>query len=270
MKKFQEKLYPIIETYKARYSHSYSRVPVHFVSSHWHNAYEVLYVRRGYGKQQLNAEILDICPGNVIIICPGDVHATDAVADDGCDIDCVQFSGDLVYNSKETLQSLRSCVVNVGDDSIKKLFDAMLHNHSKKSNGKDLIITGLIYTLCGFLVRMSLHETQAKYSKTIEKVCMYTKEETDIRLENVAAYFNYSPEHLSRKFHREMGISYRDWCNRILMDRAVYLLKSEDNTIAFIAESLGYSDESSFTRAFKRMYGITPSTYRHSNKDTDL
>ena len=99
---------------------------------------------------------------------------------------------------------------------------------------------------------------------------MYTKEETDIRLENVAAYFNYSPEHLSRKFHREMGISYRDWCNRILMDRAVYLLKSEDNTIAFIAESLGYSDESSFTRAFKRMYGITPSTYRHSNKDTDL
>ena len=53
------------------------------------------------------------------------------------------------------------------------------------------------------------------------------------------------------------------------MDRAIYLMKSEENTISIISEALGYHDESSFIRAFKRIYGITPSAYRHNQKDMD-
>ncbi|MBE6546391.1 MAG: AraC family transcriptional regulator [Ruminococcaceae bacterium] len=269
MKSYQEELKPILKTYKARFSQCYSRVATHFVSAHWHNAYEILYVRRGYGKQQLNAEIADIRPGDIVIICPGDVHATEAISNDGCDIDYVQFSVDLIYNTPKTLQTLHSGIVHADDESIKKLFDALLQNNHQDYNGKELITTGLIYTLCGFLVRMSFKEVPTKHSKMIEKVCAYIMEETDIRLEKVSAHFYYSPEHLSRKFHKEIGISYRDWCKRIIMDRAINLMKDEDNTIEFIAETLGYSDKSSFIRSFKRMFGITPNAYRSCENNVD-
>lgn len=261
MRGYQEELKQQIKTYKACFSQSYSRTAKSFVSSHWHEAYEVLYIRRGYGKQRLNAEIADIRPGDVVIICPGDVHATEAISNEGCDVDYVQFSVDLVYNAKETLQLLRSGIAHAEDESIRKIFDALLHNHLEDREGKELITTGLIYTLCGFLVRMAMGETPMKRSKLVEDVCTYVVHAQDIRLETVATHFNYSPEHLSRKFHEETGFSYRNWCDRIRMERAVSLMK-EDYTMGVIAECLGYNDESSFIRAFKRLYGITPSTYR--------
>ena len=226
MKSYQEELTPNIKNYKVSFSQNYSSSPIQFVASHWHNAYEILYVRRGYGKQQLNAEIIDIHPGDLIVVCPGDVHATEAISTQGCDIDYVQFSVDLVHNAKEMLHPLCSCVIHTDNDAIKRLFDALLQNNLEKQNGNELITTGLICTLCGFLLQLSYRKTNPKLSNTIKKICIYTQQESDIRLETVAAYFNYSPEHLSRKFHKEMGISYRDWCNRILMERAIYLMKS--------------------------------------------
>lgn len=268
MKIHQEELKPIIKTYKARFSQNYSRVATHLVAPHWHNAYEVLYVRRGYGKQQLNAETADIRTGDVVIIRPGDVHASEAISNEGCDIDFVQFSVDFVYNEKESLQAIRSGIVHA-DESIRKLFDALLQNNQKEFNGKELITTGLIYTLCGFLVKTSFKEIPKKRSKIIENICEYIKQESDISLKTVATHFNYSPAHLSRKFHKEIGISYRDWCNCIILDRAIDLMKNEENTIAFISETLGYSDESSFIRSFKRLYGITPSAYRYCKNNVD-
>lgn len=269
MKAYQEELKPIIKTYKARFFQSYSRVATNFVSAHWHNAYEVLYVRRGYGKQQLNAKIEDIRPGDVVIICPGDVHATEAVSNDGCDIDVVQFSVDFVYNAEETLQGIRSCIIHADDDSVKRVFDALLQNSQNEYEGKDLIATGLIYTLCGLLVRGTFNESSEKHSKMIENVCSYIRQAADVRLKSVASHFGYSSEHLSRKFHKEIGISYRNWCNLVVMDRAIALMKNENYTIEFISHALGYSDESTFIRSFKRMYGVTPNVYRCCKNNID-
>lgn len=270
MKIIQEELTPIIKTYKARFSQNYTRVAASLVLPHWHNAYEILYVRRGCAKQRLNAEISNINPGDIVIICPGDVHATEAISHDGCDIDFVQFSVDLVYNAEQTLETVSSGIVHTDDESIKRIFDALLQNDQKKFEGKELISTGLIYTLCGLLVKNSFIETRIWHSVTVENVCAYIKDQSDIRLETVAAHFNYSPEHLSRKFHKEIGISYRDWCNHIIMDRAVELMKNEENSLEFIAEALGYSDRSSFIRAFKRTFGITPKVYRSSLRNVEV
>ena len=264
MKGYQEELTPSIKNYKVNFAKNYSQVPIQFVASHWHSTYEILYIRRGQAKQQLNAEIIDVGPGDLIVICPGDVHATETNSSHGCDIDFVQFSVDLIYNAKELLHPLHSTIIHPDNDSIKKLFDALLQNNLEKRNGNELITTGLICTLCGFLLQLSQKKSNTKLSNLIKNICIYTQQESDIRLETVAAYFHYSPEHLSRKFHKEMGISYRNWCNRILMDRAIYLMKSEENTIALISDALGYRDESSFIRSFKRIYGITPSVYRHN------
>ena len=108
----------------------------------------------------------------------------------------------------------------------------------------------------------------------IADICRYMEQTDDLSLSGVAEKFGYSPEHLSRRFHAEKGISYRSYCDQIRMRRASVLLQREPGNLAFVAERLGYSDESSFIRAFKRMYGITPRVYcqRHLpiSQDTGL
>jgi AraC-like DNA-binding protein len=50
------------------------------------------------------------------------------------------------------------------------------------------------------------------------------------------------------------------------LERAMARLAASDATIAEIALSCGYSDQSALTRALKRRHGVTPAAYRRSRR----
>jgi AraC-like DNA-binding protein len=60
----------------------------------------------------------------------------------------------------------------------------------------------------------------------------------------------------------EFGISYRAIVERSRFRRATELLANTALPIAEISTSVGYSDPSNFTRAFRRQTGIAPQQYR--------
>ena len=55
-----------------------------------------------------------------------------------------------------------------------------------------------------------------------------------------------------------MGIGFHEYLTRIRMEEARRLLTATDYPISQIAVTVGYADQSSFTKAFKRVTGITP------------
>jgi two-component system response regulator YesN len=57
-------------------------------------------------------------------------------------------------------------------------------------------------------------------------------------------------------------MSFIGYLNRVRIDRAGELLKSTHNKLYAIAESVGFSDESYFSRTFKRIKGVRPGEYR--------
>ena len=60
------------------------------------------------------------------------------------------------------------------------------------------------------------------------------------------------------------GVTYSDLVLEIRLKRARELLGDQSKPIEQIAVTLGYSDASNFTRAFKKWSGVTPARYRHS------
>jgi two-component system response regulator YesN len=52
------------------------------------------------------------------------------------------------------------------------------------------------------------------------------------------------------------------YLNRLRIDQACRLLEKEDYTIAQISSMVGYSEQSYFSRVFKKMTGMTPSKWR--------
>lgn len=239
-----------------------SQEPKSLTALHWHEVYEVLYIRRGWGNQRLNADTMPIYPGDIVFIRPGDLHTTEALSTKGCDVDVLQFSQDFLLKSDYGLDILPSKVIHPEKDNIQRVFDALNEYSQAEGTGMEMVEAGLVQILVGFLMRECGPHNVLARSSAIDDVCTYIEQAQDLRLEQVAAHFGYSPEHLSRKFHKEMTVSYRNWCERIRMHRAIALLNDANNSISFIAETLCYSDESSFIRAFRRMYGITPSAYR--------
>ena len=71
----------------------------------------------------------------------------------------------------------------------------------------------------------------------------------------------------ARSFHRRLsdhGLSYQGLTEQTRRDLAEGLLRDERHSLAEIAFLTGFSEQSAFTRAFKRWVGTTPATYRKS------
>lgn len=69
----------------------------------------------------------------------------------------------------------------------------------------------------------------------------------------------------ARSFHRrlsEHGMSFKMLTEETRRDLAEGLLRDEQHSLAEIAFLTGFSEQSAFTRAFKRWVGHTPATYR--------
>jgi len=72
-----------------------------------------------------------------------------------------------------------------------------------------------------------------------------------------------------RSFHRrlsEHGLSFQTLTEETRRELAEGLLREEEYSLADIAFLTGFSEQSSFTRAFKRWLGQTPASYRKSYK----
>lgn len=80
-------------------------------------------------------------------------------------------------------------------------------------------------------------------------------------LEWVCGRLKVSPATLRRRLAEE-HVSYRELRDGVLNDLACDLLSDPACTIARVAERLGFSEETSFRRAFRRLNGCTPSDFR--------
>jgi AraC family transcriptional regulator len=70
------------------------------------------------------------------------------------------------------------------------------------------------------------------------------------------------PVQISRQFHRHFGCTIGEYMRRVRIARAQSLLSCRDLQVAEIALACGFSDQSHFTTAFRRLTGIPPHRYR--------
>jgi transcriptional regulator GlxA family with amidase domain len=84
-----------------------------------------------------------------------------------------------------------------------------------------------------------------------------------ISFQSLAKKFDISVRSLNRRFRGAAGQTPLQYLQEIRLDQAKALLKKSNLSIAEIAFSVGYHDNSYFTSLFKRTNAITPNEYRH-------
>lgn len=84
--------------------------------------------------------------------------------------------------------------------------------------------------------------------------------------ESVARTLNSTPQTLRRHLKAE-GTSYQEIKDTMRRDAAIHYLNRSNHTINEIAELMGFSEPSTFHRAFKKWTGLTPGAYRQSSDE---
>lgn len=83
-----------------------------------------------------------------------------------------------------------------------------------------------------------------------------------VSLEDVAREVHLSPFYLSRLFKEKEGVNFVDYLTRLRLEEAKKLLAQTNDTVAAIAEQVGYAEANYFSRIFRRHFGMSPSEYR--------
>ena len=81
----------------------------------------------------------------------------------------------------------------------------------------------------------------------------------------VATEFGMNETYFSEFFHRQTGDTFSDFLEKSRIDKALELMKDADATIVDVASAVGYSNDKVFRRAFKRVMGVSPGSYREMN-----
>ena len=122
-----------------------------------------------------------------------------------------------------------------------------------------LLIQLIIHTL-----RSIYSYSSTKKSKIIEE-CLYEIEHNfsnDFHLNHFCEKHHYDPSYLSRKFKKEVGISYIKYIHNIRIHEACHMLTNTDLKVSEIATAVGFSDMKHFFQIFKTIVGMTPTEYK--------
>lgn len=81
-------------------------------------------------------------------------------------------------------------------------------------------------------------------------------------LDEVAAVASVHPVHLSRIFRRHFRCTIAEYIRRLRVESACSALVQSGKSLVDIAAAYGFSDQSHFSRSFKRIMNVTPAEYR--------
>lgn len=83
-------------------------------------------------------------------------------------------------------------------------------------------------------------------------------------VESLAAAAGMSRSAFAAQFKELLGQTPLDYVTEWRMQKAVLLLKQEDKKLVEVAQLVGYESDAAFSKAFKRVVGVTPREYRQS------
>ena len=254
------------------------------VEVHHHDFYEVYYLISGQVEYWVDGRIIRMRPGDLLLINPLELHRPIVGAGEQ------PYERIVLWINKEYLESLRTeqldlsrcfdttrpkhthliCPPASERSALTARMGEMVREFYSLELGSELSAYGLFLQFMVQLNRMAQgsdprQEESQQLSTLAQKALHYISENLNqpLTLENISAQLYVSKYHLSHTFSREVGVSVYRYIllRRLLMARQL-LLSGE--AAGQVCRSCGFSDYTSFYRAFKSEYGISPREFAAS------
>ena len=84
----------------------------------------------------------------------------------------------------------------------------------------------------------------------------------DLSLAGLASRARLSPAHFHRTFRARVGETVKSYCQRLRLETAAFRLLVHDDAVVQVALDVGFDHHETFTRAFRRQFGLTPTEFR--------
>lgn len=158
------------------------------------------------------------------------------------------------------------------DPTTMRILELLNRELNVESSANSLFVEQALDLLCTQLVRAhsSFQSLQLSPSpkglslRQIQQVSDYMRDNVDeeVRLDDLANLTSLSRFHFARAFRQATGMTPHEALVAQRMETAKRLLSDGDLSITQIALAVGYGTPSSFTAAFRKTVGVTPTVFR--------
>lgn len=263
-------------------------IPLDFpgVPLHWHDEMELVVIKKGQGYVSVDFDKHLVHSGDIIMICPGCLHAIEQDASYKMEYENIIFKPELLSSgandlcmlqymkplldgtlpvehfltpAHEVFESLSNCIRQI---------DLVC---ADQTTGWQLAVKSALFYFFFLLISERQKKTVSishnpKSLKKMKTVLKYVEEHytEKLTIDDMAKLTFYSKSHFMKFFKVHMGTGFTKYLNDYRLAMAARLLKSSDESILMIAEESGFDNLSYFNRIFKRKYGVSPGSYRKS------
>ena len=255
---------------------TYSHSTVHL---HSHTFYELIHCRNANGVEYLvGSDRYKLQRGDVIFISPGVSHCPifpPSMPD--------PYIRDVLWISEEFIRKISDNFPMPPSEDFSKatllrtagtrwehlgnLFHQGVVEAQNQEIGWEAAVAANTLTILTHLLRASqdiyTKSPEAEKPELLDQVLAYVETHLSekITMADVARHFFISESTITQTFRKKMGVSfYRCVTQRRLISAKALIERGI--TLESVAEQVGFSDYSSFFRAFKQEYGISPRQYR--------
>ena len=247
---------------------------------HWHDEFEIIYVRSGFLAVSISGESYIGKTGDAFVVSPGNLHLMGSQTGT---VDYYTFLFPLKYISFRTddmldeklLEPLNSGHLMICPrvkDTAKELCEQLIEIYEAKKDESESKITTQVRTkiiLLQFILEMwkkgFVIENDTSGRNTVEKeMVSYIQQNFTgkISLREFGEQFHLSEKYISRYFKEHFHITLSQYITHLRLEHAKQLLQDTDIPVTEIAMQSGYQNVSYFIRSFKKTYGVSPLKYR--------
>jgi AraC family transcriptional regulator len=140
----------------------------------------------------------------------------------------------------------------------------LYQEHLRNDDVSPLAMEGLALEVLSECSRHRLGDPERKPPPWLQRVreLLQDRFAENLTHEVVAAAAGIHPVHLARVFRQHYRCTLGEYVRKLRVDFAARQLLASDEPLAAIAFAAGFSDQSHFTRTFKRQTGMTPAMFR--------
>ena len=234
---------------------------------HFHTVPAIGIVARGSMSSYCRGATHNLPTGTVFLINPEEVHAPGPALSNGWVLQAFYFDN-LVYCERSrnfSLSALRFSQLFIRDPQLTRkllsLHRALEHDISA------LAVESALLPVFRLIAKRYSSGTYRSFapkpnSERIRRVREYLDAhyERNITLDELANLAEFSPFHLLRTFRNSVRLTPRAYLTQVRVEAAKSFLRF-GRTISHVALETGFTDQSHFTRHFKRITGLTPGQY---------
>jgi len=131
-------------------------------------------------------------------------------------------------------------------------------------NVSTAVIEALVLEIMVESFRSNSFDSKVEYPRWLVEArdMLHAQFDQALSLSSVADAVEIHPVHLARTFRKAFRCSVGDYIRRLRVEAACKKLLTDEVSVADLAVSVGFSDQSHFTRWFKRIAGQTPAEYK--------